>query len=59
MEDEFLAHSLVVYNEKEIAKDFTIELIMDEYYSMKDHCQPQFIGNAKFHLDFIFVHVYS
>jgi hypothetical protein len=36
MEDEFLADNLVVYIEKEIAKDFTTEMIMDEFYSMKD-----------------------
>ncbi|XP_062167014.1 uncharacterized protein LOC133873313 [Alnus glutinosa] len=36
MEDEFLANNLVVYIEKEIAKDFTTEMIMDEFYSMKD-----------------------
>jgi hypothetical protein len=36
MEDEFLADNLVVYIEKEIAKDFTTEMIMDEFYFMKD-----------------------
>jgi hypothetical protein len=36
MEDEFLADNFVVYIEKEIAKDFTTEMIMDEFYSMKD-----------------------
>lgn len=36
MEDEFLANNLVVYIEKEIVKDFMIEMIMDEFYSMKD-----------------------
>uniref|UniRef100_A0A2N9HM17 TTF-type domain-containing protein n=1 Tax=Fagus sylvatica TaxID=28930 RepID=A0A2N9HM17_FAGSY len=36
MEDEFLADNLVVYIEKEIAKNFTVEMIMDEFYSMKD-----------------------
>jgi hypothetical protein len=34
--DEFLADNLVVYIEKEIAKDFTTKMIMDEFYSMKD-----------------------
>jgi hypothetical protein len=29
MEDEFLADNLVVYIEKEIAKNFTVEMIMD------------------------------
>jgi hypothetical protein len=36
MEDELLADNLVVYIEKEIAKNFTVEMIMDEFYSMKD-----------------------
>ena len=36
MEDEFLVDNLVVYIEKEIAKNFTVEMIMDEFYSMKD-----------------------
>ena len=36
MEDEYLVDSLVVYIEKEIAKTFTIEKIMDEFYSMKN-----------------------
>ncbi|KAF5450063.1 hypothetical protein F2P56_030442, partial [Juglans regia] len=36
MEDEFLADHLLVYIEKEIAKNFTSEMIMNEFYSMKD-----------------------
>jgi len=36
MEDEFLVDNLVVYIEKEIAKNFMTEMIMDEFYSMKD-----------------------
>jgi hypothetical protein len=36
MENEFLADNLVIYIEKEIAKDFTTEMIMDEFYSVKD-----------------------
>jgi hypothetical protein len=36
MEDEFLADHLLVYIEKEIAKDFTTEMIINEFYSMKD-----------------------
>jgi len=36
MEDEFLADNLIVYIEKEIAKDFMTEMIMDEFYSLKD-----------------------
>jgi hypothetical protein len=36
MEDEFLADNSVVYIEKEIAMDFMTEMIMNEFYSMKD-----------------------
>ncbi|KAF5444869.1 hypothetical protein F2P56_033965 [Juglans regia] len=36
MEDEFLADHLLVYIEEEIAKNFTSEMIMNEFYSMKD-----------------------
>jgi hypothetical protein len=36
IEDKFLADHLVIYIEKEIAKDFTTEMIIDEFYSVKD-----------------------
>jgi hypothetical protein len=36
MEDEFLADHMIVYIEKEIAKKFTTEMIMDDFYSVKD-----------------------
>ena len=36
MEDEFLADNIIVYIEKEIVGNFTIEMIMDEFYSMKN-----------------------
>ena len=36
MEDEFLADNMIVYIKKEIAGNFTIEMIMDEFYSMKN-----------------------
>ena len=36
MEDEFLADNTIVYIEKEIAGNFTIEMIMDEFYSIKN-----------------------
>ncbi|KAK4549592.1 hypothetical protein RGQ29_032748 [Quercus rubra] len=39
MEDEFLADNMIVYIEKEIAGNFTIEMIMDEFYSMKNRRQ--------------------
>ena len=40
MEDRFLADYLVVYIEKQYAKYFTIEMIMDYFYSMKDRSGP-------------------
>jgi hypothetical protein len=36
IEDEFLADHMIVYIEKEIAKEFTIELIIDDFYFIKD-----------------------
>ena len=39
MEDEFLADNMIVYIEKEIIRNFTIEMIIDEFYSMKNHRQ--------------------
>ena len=39
MEVEFLADNMIVYIEKEIVGNFTIEMIMDEFYSMKNHRQ--------------------
>ena len=35
MEDELLAYNMIVYIEKEIAGNFTVEMIIDEFYSMK------------------------
>ena len=39
MEDELLADNMIVYIEKKIAGNFTIEMIMDEFYSMKNRRQ--------------------
>ena len=39
MEDEFLVDNMIVYIEKEIAGNFTIEMMMDEFYSMKNRRQ--------------------
>ena len=39
MEDEFLADNMIVYIENEIAGNFTIEMIIDEFYSMKNRRQ--------------------
>ena len=36
MEDDFLANYLIVFIEKEIAKRFTIDMIIDDFYSMKE-----------------------
>ncbi|KAF8406126.1 hypothetical protein HHK36_008206 [Tetracentron sinense] len=36
MKDEYLANNLVVHIEKEIIEKFTIESIIDDYYSMKE-----------------------
>jgi hypothetical protein len=36
IEDEFLADHMVVYIEKEIAKNFISDMIMDEFYSISD-----------------------
>jgi hypothetical protein len=35
MEDEFLANSLVVYIEREIAESFNLDLILDDFVSLK------------------------
>ena len=39
IEDEFLTDNMIVYIEKEIVRNFTIEMIMDEFYSMKNRRQ--------------------
>ena len=36
MENELLADNIIVYIEKEIAGNFIMEMIMDEFYSMKN-----------------------
>ena len=36
MEDDFLANYLIVYIEKEIVERFTIDMIIDDFYSMKE-----------------------
>jgi len=36
MEDDFLANYLIVYIQKEIAERFTIDMIIDDFYSMKE-----------------------
>ena len=38
MEDELLVDNMIVYIEKEIARNFIMEMIMDEFYSMKNRC---------------------
>ena len=39
MVDKFLADNMTVYIEKEIVGNFTIEMIIDEFYSMKNLSQ--------------------
>ena len=39
MEDELLADNIIVYIKKEIARNFTTEMIMDEFFSMKNRHQ--------------------
>ena len=36
MEDELLVDNMIVYIEKEITGNFTMEMIIDEFYSMKN-----------------------
>ena len=36
MEDELLVDNMIVYIEKEITENFTMEMIIDEFYSMKN-----------------------
>jgi hypothetical protein len=36
MEDDFLTNYLIVYIVKEIAKRFTIDMIIDNFYYMKE-----------------------
>ena len=36
IEYELLANTMIVYIEKEIVGNFTVEIIMDEFYSMKN-----------------------
>ena len=39
MEDELLTDNIIVYIENEIARNFTVEMIMDKFYSMKNRHQ--------------------
>jgi len=36
MEDDFLANYLIVYIEKEIVERFKIDMIIDDFYSIKE-----------------------
>jgi len=36
MEDDFLANYMIVYIEKEIAERFTIDMIIDDFYFIKE-----------------------
>ena len=37
MKDELLVDNMIVYRKKEIAGNLTVEMIIDEFYSMKNH----------------------
>ena len=39
MKKELLADNMIVYIGKEITGNFIVEIIMDEFYSMKNHRQ--------------------
>ena len=39
MEEELLANNIIVYIKKEIVGNFIVEMIMDEFYFMKNHHQ--------------------
>ena len=39
IEDELSADNMIVYIEKEITGNFIVEMIMDEFYFMKNHRQ--------------------
>jgi hypothetical protein len=43
-----VASELIIFPTKEIIKDFTTEMIMDEFSSMKDRLCAQFEGDTKF-----------
>ena len=36
IKDDFLANYLIVYIEKKIAEKFTIDIIINDFYSMKE-----------------------
>ena len=40
MEDEFLANCLIVYIEREFAENIDSDLIIDNFYSLKDCRAP-------------------
>jgi hypothetical protein len=41
IEDEFLVNNLVVYIEREIFKNFNLDLILDDFISLRS-CKMQF-----------------
>ena len=38
MEDEFVVYNLVVNIEREIAKTFRLDSILEDFVSLKEHC---------------------
>ena len=50
MKKELLADNMIVYIGKKIAGNFIIEMIMDEFYSMRNHRQTWFDMNVLFYM---------
>ena len=48
MEDKLSTNNMIVYIEKEIARNFTVEMIMVEFYSMKNRRRALFDVNVHF-----------
>ena len=59
MEDELLADNIIVYIEKKIFGNFTMEMIMDEFYLWKIVVRHDFDVKCFFFCVGIFVYVYS
>ena len=48
MEDELLTDNMIVYIEHEIARNLTVKMIMNKFYSMKNRRYARF--NVLFHV---------
>ena len=47
MEDDFLTDYMIVYIERELAEKFTTDMIIDEFYSMKQRRAQLHTSNVK------------